>query len=81
MTAELRDYGNGKMVVVWTNDANLRNKLLEWKSLIKVVEYWQQQNSCCRLTLVGVDMYFPKGKRRVTRLQKLVDSIAKGKSN
>jgi len=60
MTTEIRDFGDGKTVVVYTNDRATATKLGNYKSCFKIIPYEQVQYSNKKVALVGVDYYFPK---------------------
>ncbi len=55
---ELRDFGDNKTVVLYTNDNRVYRQLRESTKLIKIVQYEQEQRG--KLALVAVDLYFPK---------------------
>lgn len=65
MTTELRDYGDGKAVVVYTNDRTLATQLSNYRDCFKIIPYEQEQRphrQPAKLVLVGIDYYFPKKK-------------------
>ncbi len=60
--AELRDLGDGKTIVLHANNNRIYRKVLESVKPIKIVPYEQEQGG--KLTLVGIDLYFPKEYRK-----------------
>ena len=59
---ELRDFGDNKTVVLYTNVNRVYRQLRESTKLIKIVQYEQEQRG--KLALVAVDLYFPKECRK-----------------
>ena len=59
---ELRDFGDGKTVVVYSEDRATATKLGNKKRCFKIVPYEQTQKN--KVVLVGVDYYFPKSEKR-----------------
>ena len=59
---ELRNLGDGITIVLYTNDNRVYRKVLESVKPIKMVPYEQKQGG--KLTVVGVDLYFPKEYRK-----------------
>ena len=61
MTTEIRDYGDKKTIVVYTDENTVLRKLREWKSYQKVVFYeiWKDWNTRMAVR-VAVDLYFNK---------------------
>jgi len=59
---ELRDFGDDKTIVLYTNDNRVYRQLRESAKLIKIVPYEQEQGG--ELALVAVDLYFPKECRK-----------------
>ena len=55
---ELREFGDGKTVVVYTNDREIATKLGNRKKCFKIIPYEQDQGK--KVALVGIDFYFPK---------------------
>ncbi|MFC2045716.1 hypothetical protein ACFLUH_03455 [Chloroflexota bacterium] len=55
---EVRDYGDKRTVVVYTNDNEVCRKLRDSRKCFRIVSYEQQQNG--KTVLVGVDLYFSK---------------------
>ena len=60
---EIRDFGDKKTIVVYTNDRQIANRIQGWKECFKVVTYEQEQFSRKRVALVGLDLYLPKKLR------------------
>ena len=56
----IRDFGDGKTVVIHTNDRNLASRLGNYKACFNIVPYEQEQYSNRKLALVGIDFYFQK---------------------
>jgi len=69
MLTEVRDYGDARTIVVYTNDRQIANRIQGWKECFKVVEYEQEQFSKKRVALVGLDLYLPKRLRN--RVEKM----------
>lgn len=66
---KLRNFGDGKTVVVHTQDRELANRLMKRKDCLHVVPYEQEQYSQRRVALVGLDLYFPaKSKRQLEKI-------------
>jgi len=63
---EIRDYGDGKIIVLHTDDAQVAKQLYNYDKHTKVVRYTQQQNK--KIVTVGLDFYYPIRLRR--RLEK-----------
>lgn len=68
MTTEIRDYGDKKLIVVFTRDDAVFKKLKEWKSCKRVVFYeiWKDCDPR-RATTAGVDLYFEKKEEKRIR--------------
>jgi len=62
MATEIRDYGDQKTIVVYTDDNNTAANLKDRKTLIKEIEYHQDTKNGVRC--VGKDFYFPKRQLR-----------------
>ena len=69
MTVELRDLGDKRTVVLFTDENKIAGKLRDRKSFIKAIPYEQEQYSKKRVSLIGWDFYFPKSEKK--RLLKL----------
>jgi len=69
MAVELRDFGDKRTVVVFTDENRIVSRLRDRKSLIKAIPYEQEQYSKKRIALVGWDFYFPQSEKK--RLLKL----------
>ncbi len=72
---ELRDFGDGKTMVLFSDDKKVIDKVSGWKECSKCIAYEQEQYSKKRVALVGWDMYLPKKKRLITRLTKLSPAL------
>ena len=59
---ELRDFGDNKTIVLYTNDNRVYSKFRDSVKSIKIVPYEQKQVG--RVVMVGVDIYFPKEYRK-----------------
>lgn len=55
---EIRDLGDGKAVVLYTNDTKIWRAFRDLSKCFKSVRYEQEQKGNDKL--VGVDLYFPK---------------------
>ena len=55
---ELRDFGDNKTIVLYTNDNRVYRQFRDSAKLIRIVPYEQEQRG--KLALVAVDLYFPK---------------------
>lgn len=62
IVTELRDLGDKRTVVVYTNDNQVYKKLRDAVEPIKIVPYEQEQVG--KIVMVGVDIYFPKEYRK-----------------
>ena len=61
MVNELRNYGDGKTITLYTNQDSVYKSLKDSKKVIKVVPYELEQNG--RSVMVGCDLYFDKKYR------------------
>ena len=69
MITEIREYGDKKTIVVYTDDNAALRKLREWKSCQKVVFYEVWKNCDPRNAVnVAVDLYF--NKKEENRIRK-----------
>ena len=59
---EIRDFGDRKTIVVYTDDNKIAANLKDRKTLIKELEYFQDTKLGTRC--IGKDFYFPKGQIR-----------------
>ena len=59
---ELRDFGDNKTIVLYTNDNRVYRQLQDSTKLIKIVPYEQEQRG--KLALIAADLYFPKEYRK-----------------
>ena len=66
---ELRDFGDGATIVLYTDERELATKLGNRKNCLKVIPYTQEQRK--GEILVGIDYYFPKRERKA--LERLVN--------
>ena len=62
IVTQLRDLGDNKNVVLYTNDAKVYRNLQDSDKLLKIVPYEQEQGG--KIATVGVDLYFPKEYRK-----------------
>ena len=69
---ELRNLGDGRTIVLYTNDNRVYRKVLESVKPIKVVPYEQEQGG--KVVMVGVDLYFTKEYRKWLRKNIGVDT-------
>lgn len=53
-TTEVRDFGDRKTLVVYTEDNQVYRRFKQWKSCQQVIPYYQNGR------VVGTDLYFPK---------------------
>lgn len=51
---EIRDFGDGRTIVVYSEDNQIYRRLKQWKSCQQVVPYYQNGR------VVSADLYFPK---------------------
>jgi len=70
MTTEIRQFGDNRTIVVYTDNRQIASRLETYKDCFKIVPYEQEQYSKKRDTLVGVDFYFPK--RIMRRLERFI---------
>jgi len=63
MTTEIRDFGDNKTIVLYTDEQKLYRQLKDSTKCFKVVPYEQEQYSNRRVAVVGADLYFPKRYR------------------
>jgi len=59
---ELRNLGDNRTVVLYTNDNRVYRKIRDSAKPIKIVPYEQEQGG--KIVMVGVDIYFPKEYRK-----------------
>ncbi|MFC1945974.1 hypothetical protein ACFLW1_02115 [Chloroflexota bacterium] len=71
MVNEISDYGDGKMIVLYTDDNAVYRNLKDFKKVINHRFYYQEQNR--RSITVGCDLYFEKKHRRW--LERKIDSL------
>lgn len=65
---EIRKFGDGQTLVVYTKDFDLCKELRQWDSCQRVVEYLQRRESNPYLAdVIAFDLYFPKRMRRQLR--------------
>ena len=60
---EVRDFDKDA-VVVYTDEQSVATRLSKRKNLIKEIPYEQVQHSKKRVTIVGLDLYFPKSAKK-----------------
>jgi len=72
MTTEIRDLGDGKQVVVYTENDALYNALKKEKEFIKEVPY---SKGIIPSSIGAVDLYFPKAAK--ARLLKIIKKFEK----
>ena len=60
IVTELRNLGDNRTIVLYTNDNRVYRKVLESVKPIKIVPYEQGG----KLAVLGVDLYFPKEYRK-----------------
>jgi hypothetical protein len=63
MTKEIREYGDGKTLVCYTDNSKLYQELLQSQKLIKAIIYEQHYVDAIR-SPIGADLYFPRKDRR-----------------
>jgi hypothetical protein len=61
IVTELRNLGDGRTIVLYTNDDLVYKKLLDLANPIKIVPYEQERGG--KATVLGADLYFPKEYR------------------
>jgi hypothetical protein len=59
---ELRNLGDNRTIVLYTNDNRVYRKILYSVEPIKIVPYEREQGA--KMVMVGVDIYFPKEYRK-----------------
>lgn len=59
---ELRNLGDDRTIVLYTNDNRVYRKVLESVKPVKIVPYEQEQGG--KVAMIGVDLYFPKEYRK-----------------
>ena len=59
---ELRDLGDNRTLVLYTNVNRVYRKFRDSVKFIKIVPYEQEQGG--KVVMVGVDIYFPKEYRK-----------------
>lgn len=59
---EIRNLGDNRTVVLYTNDNPVYRKIRDSVKPIKIVPYEQEQGA--KIVMVGVDIYFPKEYRK-----------------
>jgi hypothetical protein len=62
IVTELRNLGDDRTIVLYTNDNRVYRKVLESVKPVKIVPYEQEQGG--RIVIVGVDVYLPKEYRK-----------------
>ena len=61
MVNRLRDYGDGQMIALYTNENNIYKRLKDSTKVIRSQAYEQEQKG--RFVVVGYDLYFAKKHR------------------
>lgn len=56
MTTELRHFGDGRTIVIYTDDNAIYPKLRDSTKCFKLVPYYQENSK--KATLIGADLYF-----------------------
>lgn len=64
-TTELRDYGDGKQIVLYTEDTEVLKRFRRWNPRPREVFYWHGVPPGWRT--VAVDLYFPKSQEAKVR--------------
>ena len=59
---EIRNLGDNRTIVLYTNDNRVHRKIRDSIKPIKIVPYEQEQGA--KIVMVGVDIYFPKEYRK-----------------
>jgi hypothetical protein len=68
METEIRKFGDGETLVVYTEDFDLCEELKQWESCQGVIPYWHPKASNPReYKATAFDLYFPKRMRRQLR--------------
>lgn len=67
---EIRDYGDNKMIVLYTDEPRVMGTLNRLKKVIKVIPYHQKER------LVGADIYF--NKRELKWLKNRLEKLGSG---
>jgi len=62
IVTEIRDLGDNRTLVLYTNDNRVYRKFRDSVKCIKIVPYEQEQEG--KIVMVGVDIYFPKEYRK-----------------
>ncbi len=58
METEIREYGDGKTIALYTENTKIWRALRDLSKCFKTVRYEQEQKK--EDILVGIDLYFPK---------------------
>ena len=66
---EIRDFGDNRTIVLYTDDRELATRVSNWQQCYKIIPYEQEQKG--RVALIGVDLYLPKRLKR--RMEKIVN--------
>lgn len=62
LVTELRNLGDKRTVILYTNDNRVYRKIRDLVEPIKIVPYEQEKGG--KVVMVGVDIYFPKECRK-----------------
>lgn len=68
---DLRDYGDKKTVVLHTTEQLIFRRVESWSECLKIVPYEQEQYSKRKVAIVGYDIYLPRNKRIIKRLERV----------
>jgi len=58
MTTELRNFGDGRTIIIYTDDNDTYRKLRDSTKCFKLVPYCQENGR--RMNLIGADFYYDK---------------------
>ena len=72
IVTELRDLGDNRTLVLYTNDNRVYRKIRDSVEFTKIVPYEQEQGG--KVVMVGVDLYFTKEYRKWLRKNIGVDT-------
>lgn len=68
---EVRDYGDKKTLVVYTDEGDIFKRVSNWRGCFGSKAYIQEQPKRGRVATVGYDLYFIKNKQILKKLQTL----------
>ena len=72
IVTELRDLGDNRTLVLYTNDNQVYRKFRDSVEFTKIVPYEQEQGG--KVVMVGVDIYLPKEYRKWLKKNIGIDS-------